>query len=363
MDEDTVTGQPVPDPVEATDGDTSPDELMYSLSGTDAASFSVNDLTGQITTKVPLDYETKSKYRVTVKALDPSGASATITVTINVTDVDESPVLSKKGLVAVGAGNIGYEENGRVLVAGYSATGPNATNVSWSLSGPDAGDFSISRAGQLTFRRSPNFETPADSNTDNTYEITVTARSGSDRDELEVTVNVTNLDEEGEVALSPARGTVGGRITATLTDLDGTATGLDWDWARSEDGATGWTNISGVNSNSYTPDSGDVGYYLRATANYTDPEGPGKSANARTATAVLADDDGSVTLTPADPAAGDTVTARVTDPDGSVTNVTWQWASSSDGESGWTDISGATSATYTVETADVGPLPAGLGQL
>ena len=73
MSEDTEFGGSVPDQVEATDGDQDP--LVYSLSGTDAASFSINKTDGQITTNVPLDFETKKSYRVTVRALNPSGAS------------------------------------------------------------------------------------------------------------------------------------------------------------------------------------------------------------------------------------------------------------------------------------------------
>ena len=169
-----------------------------------------------------------------------------------------------------------------------------------------------------------------------------------------MTVNVTNLDETGDVSLSPARIIVGGQVTATLSDVDGTPTDVSWNWATSEDGATGWTNIAGANTNVYTPITADVGNYLRATANYNDPEGPGKSVNARTSATVLADDDGSVTLSETRPAVGDTITATLTDPDGSITNTTWQWASSSDGESGWSDIAGATSATYTVTTEDTG---------
>ena len=81
-------------------------------------------------------------------------------MTINVLDVDETPTLSRKGLVAVGRGNISYPENGRDRVADYSALGPNAGNVSWRLSGPDASDFSINSRGALTFRSTPNFESP-----------------------------------------------------------------------------------------------------------------------------------------------------------------------------------------------------------
>ena len=344
-------------PLAARDLDTDDDDanaLFYSLGGSDAASFSINPTDGQITTNAALDFESKNVYRVTVKALDPSGASATVTVTIKITDVNEPPVLSTKGLVAVGSGFINYEENRGDVVAEYTATGSEGASVSWRLGGPDAGDFSINRNGQLTFRRSPNFEAPADANRDNTYEITVTARVGSDRDELDVTVNVTNLEEAGAVSVSPARIIVGGEVTATLSDIDGTPTGVSWDWATSEDGATGWTNIAGANTNLYTPVTADVGNYLRATAYYTDPEGPGKSVNARTSATVLADDDGSVTLSETRPAVGDTIRAALTDPDGSITNTTWQWAISSDGESGWSDIAGATSATYTVTTEDTG---------
>ena len=65
------------------------DPLKHKLSGDDAASFSIDD-SGQITTKVKLDYETKDEYTVTVTATDPSGASASIMVNITVTDADDS---------------------------------------------------------------------------------------------------------------------------------------------------------------------------------------------------------------------------------------------------------------------------------
>ena len=236
----------------------------------------------------------------------------------------------------------------------YTATGPNANNVSWRLSGLDASDFSISRAGQLTFRSTPNFESPADSDRDNIYEITVTARSGSVQDEVAVTVEVYNVDEEGAVTLSQSRGTVGSRITATLTDPDGDITNLDWEWERSRDGNVGWSGIPGANSNSYTSEAEDAGYYLRAVAYYADGEGAGKRASEGTTAAVLTDDDGVVTLSSERLSVGDRVTARLTDPDGNIRNVTWQWATSESRTSGWLDIPGTTSSTYTVIAADVG---------
>ena len=335
---------------------TNTDTLDYSLSGGDTRYFRIDRGTGQISVEagVELDYETKNRYSVTVRAVDPSNRSDTIRVTINVLDVDETPTLSRTGLVAVGRGSISYPEKGRDRVADYSALGPNAGNVSWRLSGTDASDFSINSRGALSFRSTPNFESPADSDRDNTYELTVTARSGRELDALDVTVDVYNVDEKGEVKLTPTRGTIGARITATLTDLDGAQTSVSWEWSRSETGVTGWTPIPGTNSDSYILDAEDRGYYVQATAYYTDPEGGGKSASARTTAAVLADDDGRVTLTPASVQVGTSVTARLTDPDGNIRDVTWQWASSESRTSGWLDIPGATSSTYTAAEADVG---------
>ena len=362
--EDTASGDAVGAPVTADDADTvdTATTLVYSLSAGDVRFFTIDETTvdskvaGQIRVAlgVELDYETKKSYTVTVKAVDPSGASGTIRVTINVTDVDEPPTLTRRGLVAVGRGSISYPENGRDRVADYSALGPNAGSVSWRLSGTDASDFTINSRGALSFRSTPNFEAPADSDKDNIYELTITARSGRELDALDVRVDVYNIDEEGEVKLTPTRGTIGARITAELTDPDGALTSVSWEWERSETGLTGWTPIPGTNSDSYILDAEDRGYYVQATAYYSDPEGGGKRASARTTAAVLADDDGRVTLSAERLAVGDRVTARLTDPDGSIRNMSWQWASSESRTSGWSDIPGATSSTYTVIAADVG---------
>ena len=89
VDENTSAGVDIGDPVAATDQDTS-DVLTYSLGGTDAASFAFVTTSGQLQTKAALDYETKNSYTVKVTATDQSDASATITVTISVNDLDET---------------------------------------------------------------------------------------------------------------------------------------------------------------------------------------------------------------------------------------------------------------------------------
>ena len=162
VDENTASGENIGSPFTATDPDNDP--LTYSLGGTHGGSFSIDSSTGQLQTKSPLDYETRNSHTVVVTARDPSNASASTTVTINVADVNEP----------------------------------------------------------------------------------------------------------GTVALSSTQPRVGTSLTASLTDPDSGVANRQWQWSIS-DAATGpFTNIAGATSASYTPVTGDLGKYLRATVTYTD---------------------------------------------------------------------------------------------
>ena len=88
--ENTASGENIGDPVAATDVD-SGDTLAYTLGGTDAASFSIDNTSGQLQTLEALDYETKSSYSVTVSVSDGNDGTDSITVTIDVTNVAETP--------------------------------------------------------------------------------------------------------------------------------------------------------------------------------------------------------------------------------------------------------------------------------
>ena len=87
--ENTVVGTDIGAAVSASDPDG--DTLTYSLGGTDAASFAMDTATGRLQTKASLDHESKASYSVTVTAADPSGATASIEVSVSVTDVEEPP--------------------------------------------------------------------------------------------------------------------------------------------------------------------------------------------------------------------------------------------------------------------------------
>ena len=201
-----IVGAPVlaVDVITMNDGMTVDETLTYSLGGPDAASFTIDRGTAQISTKadVPLDTETKDTYTVTVTATDPSRLSATITVTITVTNVDEAPEIMLGGLVISGMRTVDYTENGTGAVETYMVSGPDAALARWSLEGDDAGDFDISSSGVLTFRNSPDFGSPADADTDNDYMVTLKASDGTYMDTLEVTVTVVADADEVPTTIS-----------------------------------------------------------------------------------------------------------------------------------------------------------------
>ena len=182
--ENTAAGQGIGDPVAATDPDGA--TVTYTLSGDDAASFDIVASTGRLRTSAALDYETRSSYTVEVTATNPSGVSATVTVTIDVDDVNEAPVITGDRAVSV--------PEQRRIVTTFTADDPEGVSVGWSLDGADADLFTIDE-GALSFKSPPDFEEPADSDGDNEHQVTVVATDGPNTSRRAVTVTVTDVDE------------------------------------------------------------------------------------------------------------------------------------------------------------------------
>ena len=301
--ENTAAGQAIGDPVAAEDDDG--DILTYTLSGTNADSFSIDWATGQLMTKGALDFEDGPNLTVTVRATDPAGVPQAqtvdedngdeITVNITVTNVNEPPEVTGE------AGPTFLEDAGDIATPldNYAAddpetSGPNNDNdVTWSVAGDDGSKFDVSDDGALTFKAKPDFEAPTDTNTDNVYEVTVRAADADgNRGEMAVKVTVEDEDEDGTVSLSRTQIRVGVPVTASLSDPDGSISGLSWQWsitAATAQDATPDGDIEDANSDTYTPVAGDVGGTLTATASYTDGEGSEKSMAGVAANVVAVD--------------------------------------------------------------------------
>ena len=257
------------DPVMATDmSGTDNDTLTYTLGGRDEALFRVRSDTGQIEVgaDTELDYEKKKSYMVTVTATDPSLLSATIDVTINVTDVNEPPDIAGEDDFTEN-----FAENSTNTIETFRATDPERRPVVyWSLGEAGTGNedldlFSISSTGALTFNDPPDFENPGDSDANNTYKVIVVASDDAPgvgtptmSSMKNVTITVTNVLERGSITLNKAYPQVGVAVEATLTDGDRVAAAGDgpitWQWYK---GNTELSDANGASTATYTPQAGD----------------------------------------------------------------------------------------------------------
>ncbi len=133
--ENTAAGENIGAPVTATDSDR--DSLAYSLEGTDAATFYIDPATGQIQTSGPLNHEEKASHSVTVKADDARGGMATVSVTINVTDVPgEAPEKPDTPMVVAASSTS--------LAVNWTAPdnpGPPITDYDYRYKEPTAGNW------------------------------------------------------------------------------------------------------------------------------------------------------------------------------------------------------------------------------
>ena len=161
----------------ATDPDqTSPNNaLTYAITGGNTGNvFAINPRTGAITVAGALDYEATASYSLVVTVTDGGSPSLndTATLTITVTDMNDNAPVFTSGATAT----VSYAENATTAVTTVTATDADAgQTMTLALSGADAGLFSITPAGVLTFKTAPDYEMPTDMGTDNMYEVTITA--------------------------------------------------------------------------------------------------------------------------------------------------------------------------------------------
>ena len=163
------------------------------------------------------------------------------------------------------------------------------------LGGMDASHFVIDGTGQIGVAST----TTLDYEIKVLYTVTVSVSDGKDAhgntdlgvdDAIGVTIRVVDVEEDGNVLLSPLSAQVGEAMTASVMDSDNYMSiddlGLvpasaveSWVWERSDNSDGPWVTIANATTASYAPVVADIGNYLRGTATYTDRRGPGKTAS------------------------------------------------------------------------------------
>ena len=303
--------------------------LTYSISGSDAALFNIDSVTGAVTFKSSPNYEAPADaggnnvYDINVTASDGTN-SATKAVAISVTNVNEAPTVTS-------AGTASFAENGSGTVYTAAATDPDAgAALTYSISGADAALFNIdSVTGAVTFKSSPNYEAPTDAGGNNVYDVNVTASDGTNNTTKAVAISVTNVNEAPTVTsaatASFAENGSGTVYTAAATDPDAGTT-LTYSISGSDAALFNIDSVTGAITFKSAPNyeaPGDTGGNNVYDVNVTASDGTNSATKAVAISVTNANEAPTVTSAAtasfAENGSGTVYTAAATDPDAGTT--------------------------------------------
>jgi len=135
VDENSAAGTAV-GAVAASDADAGQTLRFAFVGGNESGAFAIDAATGRITVAnaAALDYESRASFALAVQVTDDGGPalSSTATVTVNLRDVNEAPVLDNSGSTALDTIRAGQTNNVGTLVADLLGGGTRVTD-------PDAG--------------------------------------------------------------------------------------------------------------------------------------------------------------------------------------------------------------------------------
>ena len=215
----------------AASDDDATDTITYSLSGADSSLFSIAS-SGALSFQQAPDYETPldqgpdNNYALDIIASDGTN-SATLALAIEVTNLnDNAPAF------AADPGSINVDEGATGSIYTASATDADGDDLTYSLGGTDSGHFTLNTSsGALSLPSALDFENPSDANTNNDYELEITASDGANANSttLALTVLIQDLNDNSPSFSSASEtipvpeNTSGTIYTALATDLDATA--------------------------------------------------------------------------------------------------------------------------------------------
>jgi hypothetical protein len=189
--------------VTSTDADVG-DTPTYSITGgADSTAFEINSTTGELTLKSapdfesPADVDNNNSYIVEVTVTDSGGETDVQTLTVNVSDRDDSaPIITSSGSASEVSFDIDEGTTDVTDVESSDNTDSEGSGLTYSISGTDASEFNIDpNTGVLTFTNPPSFASPTDNGGDNTYELTVTVKDQANlTDSQDIIVNVLPVD-------------------------------------------------------------------------------------------------------------------------------------------------------------------------
>ena len=304
---------------EATDPDSGAD-LTWSLTGNDADDFDITknmDGDGVLTFDSSPDFESPAgspammadpednTYEVTINVSDGKADDGTaetppvsdddLDVIVTVTNVNDPPTFDTT------PANFDIDENTETttVIATYMASDEDGDTLTWDLDGDDDGDFTITRNsdgdGELKLTSKPNFESAADNDTNNDYEVTIKVTddgTGNLSVSQAITITVNDVNDAPVItstgtaftALSADENTLTTTVLQTYarTDEDMPSQILTWSLEGTDDGefainsSTGALTFNNVPNYEMPADNGANNVY-NVTVKVTDSGSPMES--------------------------------------------------------------------------------------
>ncbi|XP_064623221.1 uncharacterized protein LOC135485290 isoform X2 [Lineus longissimus] len=124
------------------------DTLTYSFAAGTLGMFTINSADGKVSLTTPFDFETgTNQYKLLTHADDGRGGTATGTLTVNVVDVNEPPVLTP----SAAAVSVGEHTQGDIGMA-ISKVDPDVSNgqgITYSVQKPAGAPFTVDASGNV----------------------------------------------------------------------------------------------------------------------------------------------------------------------------------------------------------------------
>ena len=164
-------------------------------------------------------------------------------------------------------------ESGSPVGDPLAVTDPEDGALTFSLSGEHAQRFAIDDHGQITNLWRLNHEGV------NTFNLLVTVSDGVLTATLELTIQLTDIDEPGRMRLEWPPPVCTPVVHAYVFDPDRDETDHVWTWEISDNGVDGWTTIGLIESwdSTYSPTQAQANKFLRITVTYSDKFGSSKT--------------------------------------------------------------------------------------
>ena len=132
-----------------------------------------------------------------------------------------------------------------------------------------AGTTRVVVAGIFTAAVAGTSGTPAGTNGSYTFTVTINKSSGTEATSTQQTMTITATAATPLTAIAAITGTVRVGELLTAGALTPSAATVDYQWQISDNGTTGWNNIDGATTSTYTIIAGQAGKFMRVVATST----------------------------------------------------------------------------------------------